>query len=145
MFYLRFSCSIKLQCRIHYNRRCSGQPMIIALSKLYKPLQYFHYSRGITSLQITMPDKGTTAENHEGMEIGGPRSGATDLEIINVGPCVRVFNFHPNDEILVSNIVEMLPRTGIKRGGLILEVVPDEEIFCFIKERVQCLNGASSQ
>jgi hypothetical protein len=107
--------------------------MTISLSKLYKHLQCFHYYRGIIALQITMLDKEITTDNYEGMDRGGPLSGGPDWENINVGIWIRVFNFHPNDEILMSNIVEILPRKGIKRGVLTLEVVPDEEIFCFIK------------
>jgi len=46
---------------------------------------------------------------------------------------------------LKFNVVKALPRTYAEQGILILDVGPDEEIFCFTKEYVEYLNGVSSQ
>lgn len=79
------------------------------------------------------------------MEIGGPLYGGIDTAKINVGAWIRFPEFHLDDTILELNIAEVLPIKQGKRSVLTLEIGPDEEIFCFIKERAKDWNGVSSQ
>jgi hypothetical protein len=62
-----------------------------------------------------------------------------------VGIWIRIPEFHlKNDTISEFNIIEVLPRKYCARFVLILEVGPDEKIFCFTKERAKGLNDVSS-
>jgi hypothetical protein len=90
-------------------------------------------------------DGDMTAETYVGMATGGPLYGGPDSVKIDVGIWKGVPEFHTNDAILEFNIAEVLPTNGVGRSVLILEVGPDEEIFCFTRERAKDLNGASSQ
>jgi hypothetical protein len=58
---------------------------------------------------------------------------------------IRDPDFHLNDKTLKFNAVEVLPRKYVEISALILEVGPDEELFCFTKERAKDLNGVSAQ
>jgi hypothetical protein len=62
-----------------------------------------------------------------------------------VGIWIRVPDLHLNVNTLEFSAVEVLPRKDVEISVLILEVGPDEETFCFTKERVKDLNGVSSQ
>jgi hypothetical protein len=79
------------------------------------------------------------------VEIGGPLYGGPASVGSNAGIWIRVPEFHLNDTISEFNIVGVLPRKYGERFVLILEVGPDEKIFCFTKERAKGLNGVSSQ
>jgi hypothetical protein len=47
--------------------------------------------------------------------------------------------------MLKFNVVKALPRRDAEKGVLILDVGPDEAIFCFTKEWAEYLKGVSSQ
>jgi hypothetical protein len=94
---------------------------------------------------MKLPDVEITANTYNRMDVGGPLYGGTNAGKINVDIRIRVPEFHLNDKILEFNIVEALPRKYVEISVLILEVGPDEEIFCFTKERANDLNGVSSQ
>jgi hypothetical protein len=79
------------------------------------------------------------------MEVGGPLYGGPDSVKIDAGIWIRVPEFHLNDTKLEFNILEVLPRTYVEGSIFILDVRPDDEIFCFTKERAKGLNGVSSQ
>jgi hypothetical protein len=76
---------------------------------------------------------------------GGPRYGGTDSAMIEVGIWNLIPVFHRNDEILKFNFAKALSKLHPPKGALILEVGPDEAIFCFRKEYAEYLNGVSSQ
>jgi hypothetical protein len=79
------------------------------------------------------------------MKVGGPLYGGSDSVKIDVGNWIRDPDFHLNDKTQEFNVVEVLPRKHVEISALILEVGPDEELFCFTKERAKDLNGVSAQ
>jgi hypothetical protein len=79
------------------------------------------------------------------MKVGGPLYGGSDSVKIDEGNWIRDPDFHLNDKTSEFNVVEVLPRKHAEISALILEVGPDEELFCFTKERAKDLNGVSAQ
>jgi hypothetical protein len=62
-----------------------------------------------------------------------------------VGFLISVPDFHRRETTERFNIFEVLPTKQAEKSVFILEVRPDEEIFCFTKERAKDLKGVSSQ